>query len=89
MSNQVIWTDKILSAFIEKAMLNDEEIYIMKSRCQNVPVSAQAMHLHCSESRVHRMIAKLKKKYDAVQLEFPEEFPIRRQSQKELYMDNH
>ncbi|MCQ2211297.1 MAG: hypothetical protein MJZ34_13515 [Paludibacteraceae bacterium] len=63
--------------FIEKAMLNEEEIYILQSRCKNITISSQAMHLHCSESRVNRIIANLKKKYDAVQKEYPEDFPIR------------
>lgn len=89
MANQVIWTNKVLNAFIEKANLSEEEEYIMRSRCKDVTVSAQALYLNCSESRVNRMISKLKIKYDAVQKEFPDEFPERKKSAKELYMDTH
>lgn len=70
-------------------MLSPEECYIMESRCKNVSVTAQAIHLNCSESSVHRMIALLKKKYDAVQREHPDKFPPRKYSAKETWMDTH
>lgn len=89
MSHEVIWTQKVLDNFIIKGNLNAEQEYIMRSRCENVPISAQAMHLHCSESTVHRQISKIKKIYDAVQAEHPDDFPARRSSAKETYMDTH
>lgn len=88
MSHQVKWSKQVLTDFCTLALLNEEEIYIMESRVKGTPVSIQADHLCCSESTVHRMIAKLKKKYDVVQKEFPDKFPKRRKSAKETWMDN-
>lgn len=88
MSHQVKWSKQVLTDFCTLALLNEDEIYIMESRIKGTPVSLQADHLCCSESTVHRMIAKLKKKYDVVQKEFPNKFPIRRKSAKETWMDN-
>lgn len=92
MANQVDWTRDRLDLFIEKAMLSKDEIYIMTSRIQDTtPVSQQAIHLHCSESKVHYMIRELKRKYDIVQKEVndPKKLPPRRESAKERYMDTH
>lgn len=89
MTHQVKWTKQLTEDFIETAMLSDEEAYIMRSRVKGVSVTAQAFHLQCSESTVHRLIAKLKKKYDVVQSENPEKFPPRRKSAQETWMDEH
>lgn len=88
MAHQVKWTKRLLADFYENALLNENEIYIMESRIKGTPVSLQAEHLCCSEATVHRMIAKIKKKYDYVQKEHPDKFPIRRKSAKETWMDN-
>lgn len=84
---QVEWTKKLTEDFIDMAMLSDDEAYIMRSRVKNVPVSIQADTLSCSEATVHRMIAKIKRKYDIVQRENPEHFPPRKKSAKEKWMD--
>lgn len=84
---QVRWTKKLTEDFIELAMLSDDEAYIIRSRVKNTPVSIQAAELSCSESTVHRMIAKLKKKYDVIQKEYPDKFPTRKKSAKETWMD--
>lgn len=86
---QVRWTKQLTEDFIDLAMLSDDEAYIIRSRVKNTPVSIQASELSCSESTVHRMIAKLKKKYDLVQKENPDKFPPRRKSAKETWMDEH
>lgn len=88
MAHQVRWTKQLTEDFIELAMLSEEEAYIMRSRVKSTPISIQSDYLCCSESTVHRMIAKLKKKYDAVQLEHPDKFPPRKFSAKETWMDN-
>lgn len=89
MAHQVKWTKQLTEDFIDLAMLSDDEAYIMRSRVKGEWVTAQARHLQCSEPTVHRMIAKLKKKYDTVQKEYPDKFPPRRKSDKETWMDNH
>lgn len=85
----ILWTKDTLAFFIDKAMLNDDEIFIMENRVKGMPVSAMAMNLHCSESTIHRNISNLKKRYDVVQKEYPDVLPIRKKSAKEEYMDSH
>lgn len=87
MSHDIEWSKQRMEKFIDYALLNEEETYIIRSRIMNTPVSEQAYILNCSESRVHRIIAKLKRKYDIIQEEYPDEFPKRKNSAKEEYMD--
>lgn len=87
MSKQVKWTADVLRAFINYAMLSDDEIFVMETRIRGWGVSKQAMELNKSESSVHKMISMLKKKYDTVQTEHPDELPLRRTSSKETWMD--
>lgn len=89
MANQIIWTRQLLNDLYEYAVLNENEQYLMESRIKGVPVSIQADYLCCSESTVHRMISKIKKKYDVVQKQHPDKFPPRRKSAKETWMDKH
>lgn len=89
MSHEVHWTEKICQNFIKKAMLSEDEVYILTSRVKGATVTHQAQHLNKSEATIHRMISKLKKKYDSVQQEFPDDFPKRRNSKQEEYMDTH
>ncbi len=87
MDSGIIWTDKLTEAFIERGALSDDEAFIMRTRARGYSVSYQAMQLHKSESTVARMISKIKQRYDAVQKEYPEEFPIRKSSKVEKWMD--
>lgn len=86
---QVPWTNKLTESFIEKAGLSEDEAYVMRTRVKGYPISRQAMELNCSESTVHRMVSMLKKKYDKVRQEYPNEFPMRKSSAKETWMDQH
>lgn len=88
MAKQVKWTKDIVREFSDKAMLSEDEIFVLVTRCKGMPISRQAQELHCSESTINRMIANLKKKYDIVQNEYPDIFPIRRTSKQEEWMDN-
>lgn len=88
MAKQVKWNKKVFEDFCEYAMLNSDERYIMESRIANTPISIQASYLCVSESTVCRMIAMLKKKYDAVQKQHPDKFPPRKFSAKETWMDS-
>lgn len=89
MSKQVKWTADIVRKFSEKAMLNEDEIFVLVTRVKGMPISRQAQELNCSESTINRMISNLKKKYDCVQKEYPDEFPVRKSSAKETWMDEH
>lgn len=86
---QVKWTEQILRKFEQRALLSEEECYIMESRIKGATVTQQALKLSKSESTIHRIIKELKIKYDLVQQEYPDEFPKRKKSAKETYMDTH
>lgn len=87
MAHQVLWTDKLTEEFIRLAALSEDESYIMRTRARGYTVTQQALGLNKSESTIHRMIATLKKKYDAVQKENPNLFPKRKKSKIEKFMD--
>lgn len=89
MAHQVIWTEKTLNTFIKLGNLNEFQEQIMRTRCKNMTVLQQSFLLQCSESTVHKEIAKIKKIYDVVQAQHPDELPQRKSSSKELYMDSH
>ena len=89
MAHQVIWTKKTLDFFLEHSGMNDFQKQIMIDRCQNMTVIQMSLKYHCSDSTVHKEIAKIKKIYDVVQKEHPDELPPRKKSSKELYMDTH
>jgi len=89
MAHQVAWTKDILEAFIDMALLSEDEEFVMRTRCKSWTITRQAQYLNCSESTVHNMIRNLKQKYDKVQKEHPELFPERKFSAEEVYMDHH
>lgn len=87
MAKQVLWTDKLTEAFIQKAALSEDEAYVMRTRARGYTVQQQSNYLHKSPATIGRLIANLKQKYDAVQKEYPEEFPPRKTSKVEKFMD--
>lgn len=89
MSKQVIWTKRTLDFFLENSGMNDFQKQIMTDRCANMTVIQMSMKYHCCESTVHKEIAKIKRIYDEVQRQHPDELPPRKKSSKELYMDTH
>lgn len=88
MSHQVIWTKKTLEFFLEHSGMNDFQKQIMIDRCNNVTVIQMSMKYNKSESAIHKEIAKIKRIYDEVQRQHPDDLPKRKSSAKELYMDN-
>lgn len=86
---QITWNKRILEAFEDLAMLNEDEKYILESRVRGESVTQQSMHLNCSASTVHRKISAIKRKYDRIQQAYPDEFPKRRTSKEEQWMDTH
>lgn len=89
MSKQVPWTKTLTERFIDLAALSSDEAYIMRGRVRNMTVTEMSMNLGKSEATIHRMIKMIKIKYDLVQKEYPDEFPERKASAKETYMDTH
>lgn len=89
MAHEVRWSSRVTEEFIKKGNLNDEQIFLLKTRISGMPISCQADQLGCSTRTVDRMIKELKLIYDHVQKEYPEIFPVRKVSKEEKYMDTH
>ena len=85
MAKQVPWNEDIYLEFSRKAMLNDLEKEILRTRIMGYTVVQQSLMFHISESTVHRIIKDLKHRYDLVQP--GSGLPKRKSSAKELYMD--
>ena len=88
MSKQVPWTKIIVETFINEAMLSKEEEEILRTRAVGWTITQQALEFGMSESKVNRIIARLKIKYDYVQKYNPL-LPPRKKSAIETYMDTH
>lgn len=84
---RTVFSKEMTEAFIDEAMLNDEEIFILKSRINNMPVTEMARELNLSRATVHRYIQKIKIKYDTIQSRYPDRFPQRKKSACEDWMD--
>lgn len=67
MTKQVIWTKRVLEAFISEANLNKRQEYIIRSRARGEKIAKQAQELHLSIDQVNKEIARLKKIYDITQ----------------------
>lgn len=89
MAHQVPWTNKRMEFFIKEASLSEDEAFIIRTRVKGWSVTQQALELNKSVPTIHRMISKLKIKYDHVQEEYPDELPKRKSSAKETWMDTH
>lgn len=81
------WTDELTEKVIQKCMLSKDESDILKTRVRGYTVKQQALAFDMSESTVARIIAEMKKKYDAIQKQYPDEFPLRKSSKNEEWMD--
>lgn len=88
MSKQVLWNKPLLDEFCRLAMLSDEERTIMEGRLKGESIVCMSMKYSMSESKINKMIARLKIKYDSVQ-PYSAILPERKKSAKEVYMDTH
>lgn len=81
------WTDELTEKVIQRCMLSKDESDILKTRVRGYTVKQQALAFDMSESTVARLISGMKKKYDAIQKQYPDEFPLRKTSKTEEWMD--
>lgn len=88
MTKQVIWTNKVLQAFIVEGNLSEDEILIMTTRAKGWTITQQSLKFNMSKSKIDKIIARLKVKYDIVQKDNQDTMPVRRSSAEEVYMDN-
>ena len=84
--DQISWNKDLYDKFCERAMLNDEDKDLLRTRIQGMYVSQQSILFDCSESTIHRRINKLKKLYDEIQKNYAD-MPVRRTSKEEKIMD--
>lgn len=86
MTHQVPWNKVILEEFIRIGCLSKTEEMIMHTRVHGWTITKQSYELNMSESNIKKIIARLKKKYDNAE-KYSVILPPRKQSAKELYMD--
>lgn len=86
MTRQVIWTKLIVETFIKEGNLTKDEEMILRTRADGWTITKQSMEFGMSKSTVDKIIKRLKKKYDIVQ-KHSAILPPRKESAKELYMD--
>lgn len=83
MAKQVPWNKLILEEFIDLALLNSEEEFVLRTRIAGWSIDQQADKLNISNSSVNRIIRKLKLKYDKVQ-KHSSLLPTRKKCKSEL-----
>ena len=86
MTHQVPLNKVILEEFIRIGCLSKTEEMIMRTRVHGWTITKQSYELNMSESNIKKIIARLKKKYDNAE-KYSAILPPRKQSEKELYMD--
>lgn len=83
----VDWNSVLYDEFCEIAMLNDTEKKILRGRIMGITVKEMSVIYDMSESSIHGMVDKLRKKYDICQ-KYSTVLPKRRMSKEEQYMDD-
>ena len=87
-ARQVIWTRKVYEFFCDAGNLSQIDRDILAQRIAGMTVKEMQFFYGLSESAIHKRIARMKKIYDEVQREYPDELKPRRSSAAETYMDN-
>lgn len=88
MTKQVNWNEIFYTEFSRLAMLSPLEREVLRMRIMGYSITQTSMDLNISESAVHRMIGKMKIKYDDVQ-PYSDVLPKRRKSKTEEWQDTH
>ena len=83
---QVLWTKKIIETFIKEGMLTEEEKEVLLLRVKGYTIAETSELMNISDSKVNRIIRRLKIKYDNLQGTI-KELPKRKETTKELYRE--
>lgn len=83
---QILWTKKIVDTFIKEGMLTKEEKEVLLLRVKGYTIAETSELMNISDSKVNRIIRRLKIKYDNLQGTL-EELPKRKETTKELYRE--
>lgn len=83
---QILWTKKIIETFIKEGMLTEEEKEVLLLRVKGYTIAETSELMNISDSKVNRIIRRLKIKYDNLRGTI-EELPKRKETTKELYRE--
>ena len=83
---QILWTRKLVDTFIKEGMLTEEEKEVLLLRVKGYTIAETSESMNISDSKVNRIIRRLKIKYDNLQGTI-EELPKRKETTKELYRE--
>lgn len=83
---QILWTKKIIETFIKEGMLTEEEKEVLLLRVKGYTIAETSELMNISDSKVNRIIRRLKIKYDNLRSTI-EELPKRKETTKELYRE--
>ena len=83
---QILWTRKLVDTFIKEGMLTEEEKEVLLLRVKGYTIADTSELMNISDSKVNRIIRRLKIKYDNLQGTI-EELPKRKETTKELYRE--
>lgn len=75
---QIEWTLNKVKFVEEKAMLSQEECYVLEERVRGTSITSIALALHRSNSTIHNLIRGIRAKYDRIQKEYPDQLDVRR-----------
>ena len=64
---QVLWTRKLVDTFIKEGMLTEEEKEVLLLRVKGYTIAETSELMNISDSKVNRIIRRLKIKYDNLQ----------------------
>lgn len=83
---QILWTRKLVDTFIKEGLLTEEEKEVLLLRVKGYTIAETSELMNISDSKVNRIIRRLKIKYDNLQGTI-EELPKRKETTKELYRE--
>ena len=83
---QILWTRKLVDTFIKEGMLTEEEKDVLLLRVKGYTIAETSELMNISDSKVNRIIRRLKIKYDNLQGTI-KELPKRKETTKELYRE--
>lgn len=84
MVRQVLWTKRVLDAFIMEGNLNRRQEFILRARALGCSIQCLADELNLSTHQVNKDIAELRLIYDATQIH-SKVLPERKETSKELF----
>lgn len=83
---QILWTKKLVDTFIKEGMLTEEEKEVLLLRVKGYTIAETSELMNISDSKVNRIVRRLKIKYDNLQGTI-KELPKRKETTKELYRE--